>query len=86
MKEDNNISIGDRINRVIIENSNGNDDVYWEGKDNEVAKTTFNTFKGGDYYCRWEKVDVIGGDTENGWELDNNDTVESYFPEDENEE
>ena len=74
---------------VIGNDCNGRDEI--EGifhKNNsknplEDAKKLFKELvKSGTSYARYESVEVIGGNEDDGFEYDNNETIESFYYED----
>lgn len=68
---------------VIGNDTNGRDELVGTFTSVSKAKKIFDELVSeGISYVRYESVDVIGGNKEDGFEYDNNDTIESYYDED----
>lgn len=63
---------------TICNDHHGHDEIDGRFDTEEEAKARFEELKKTSSYCRYEKVEVVGEDA-----FDNNDTIESYYLEDE---
>ena len=74
---------GDIIYLVVINDVNGRDEIHLETFDRERAKKEFESCKGQTDYCRYESCEVVEVSENGCFSLDNNDTIESWYEEDE---
>ncbi len=67
---------------MIEQDESGRDEIVGETSDIAVAKKWFDETKGTVSYCRYESVELVGIGEYDEPIYDNNDTIESYFEED----
>ena len=72
-----------KIYLTICSDHHGHDEIDDRFDTVEEAKARFEELKKNSSYCRYESVEIIGYDDDGEEILDNNDTVESYYFEDE---
>jgi hypothetical protein len=68
------------VYKTICNDHHGSDEVDGIFDTEEEARERFEELKKTSSYCRYEKVEVVGVDA-----FDNNDTIDSYYSEDEDE-